>query len=70
MSAHDDPHAIQMGHENPSSYQNPTSTVALRVESHPLSSNVVHPHEEDQFRLRWSFFFLLSFLSQCLGICI
>jgi hypothetical protein len=52
MSAYNNPHAIQMGHENQSSYQNPTSTVGLGVESHSLSRNMMCPHEEGQVGLR------------------
>jgi hypothetical protein len=56
MSAHHDLHVIQMAHENASSYQNPTSTVALEVESHPLSSKKISLGCGGVF----SFFFLFS----------
>jgi hypothetical protein len=61
MSAYDNPHAIQMAHENQSSYQNSTSTVTLGIECHFLSRNVMCPHEKGQVGLRWIFFsFLFS----------
>jgi len=52
MSVYDNPHAIQTTHKNQSSYQNPTSTVTLGVESHSLSRNMMCPHEEGQVGLR------------------